>query len=135
MKSIITIFTILVTSLALSQDTKSPQIGIKIDLGESVKVGAVTITFAELLEDSRCPEGVQCVWAGRARVLVEVSEEGKETYQKEIIIGQITAGESRDRRFYFGDTKALEAFAVTPYPKYMVKTEGYRLLIRETGLD
>jgi hypothetical protein len=28
--------------------------------------------YAELLEDSRCPDGVVCVWAGRARVRLVV---------------------------------------------------------------
>ncbi len=31
----------------------------------------VSITYAELLEDSRCPEGIVCVWAGRAIVLLK----------------------------------------------------------------
>jgi hypothetical protein len=31
------------------------------------------VRFAELLEDSRCPSGVQCIQAGRVRVRLEVS--------------------------------------------------------------
>jgi hypothetical protein len=30
------------------------------------------VRYVELLEDSRCPAGVTCVWAGRARVRIEV---------------------------------------------------------------
>ncbi|HEX8128348.1 MAG TPA: hypothetical protein VF527_04540 [Pyrinomonadaceae bacterium] len=34
------------------------------------------IKFVAVREDSRCPEGVQCVWAGNARVAVRVSSAG-----------------------------------------------------------
>jgi hypothetical protein len=34
------------------------------------------IRFVEVLEDSRCPPNVQCVWAGRARIRVSVSQDG-----------------------------------------------------------
>ncbi|PKL74652.1 MAG: hypothetical protein CVV27_19405 [Candidatus Melainabacteria bacterium HGW-Melainabacteria-1] len=30
------------------------------------------LTYATLLEDSRCPEGSQCIWAGQVRVRIEV---------------------------------------------------------------
>ena len=54
----------------------------KVALGEefSLKIGEsavisgedLEIMFLEVLEDSRCPKNVECVWAGRARSLVEV---------------------------------------------------------------
>ena len=37
-------------------------------LGETVRLGALTITPLQVVEDSRCPAGVQCVWAGRLRL-------------------------------------------------------------------
>jgi hypothetical protein len=33
----------------------------------------LTVTFLRVEEDSRCPRGVTCVWAGNARVAVEIS--------------------------------------------------------------
>lgn len=39
-----------------------------IAIGERVAVGNTTIGVIELLEDSRCPTDVQCIWAGRVRV-------------------------------------------------------------------
>lgn len=44
----------------------------------------VTVTPRELLEDSRCPIGVQCIWAGRVRVAVDISSglgTAHETYE------------------------------------------------------
>ena len=33
----------------------------------------LTIKFVSVVEDSRCPEGVQCVWAGNAKIQVKVT--------------------------------------------------------------
>ena len=32
------------------------------------------VTFDRVAEDSRCPEGVQCVWAGNAKVMLRLSK-------------------------------------------------------------
>jgi hypothetical protein len=47
----------------------------KITLGErlAVKGTDLTVQFTEVLEDSRCPEGVQCPWAGNAQVQFNVN--------------------------------------------------------------
>lgn len=35
------------------------------------------VTFAEVLEDSRCPKGTSCIWAGQARVRLETNDGAK----------------------------------------------------------
>lgn len=35
------------------------------------------VTFNRVAEDSRCPEGVQCVWAGNAKVVLRLSKARK----------------------------------------------------------
>jgi hypothetical protein len=42
-------------------------------LGETAMVSPARVTPIEVLEDSRCPAGVQCVWAGRVRIAARVS--------------------------------------------------------------
>lgn len=39
-------------------------------LGQQIVVGGIAVTPRELLEDSRCPANVQCVWAGQVRLRV-----------------------------------------------------------------
>lgn len=34
--------------------------------------GGVLVRFVEVLEDSRCPKGVDCVWAGNAKIRLTV---------------------------------------------------------------
>ena len=46
----------------------------------------------ELLEDSRCPAQFQCVWAGRVRILAEISYRGgSEELRREMILGEPVA--------------------------------------------
>ena len=46
-------------------------------LGETVRLGSVDVRPLAILEDSRCPQDVDCVWAGRIRVRVAVSGAGE----------------------------------------------------------
>ena len=39
--------------------------------------GGLKIAFVELVEDSRCPEDAQCVWAGNAKIKIRVTKKGK----------------------------------------------------------
>lgn len=42
-------------------------------IGEDVNVGGPRVTPLEVLEDSRCPAGVACVWAGRVRISARIT--------------------------------------------------------------
>ncbi len=44
---------------------------------EVVGKGAMKVAFVELVEDSRCPVDVDCVWAGNAKIKVRVTKNGK----------------------------------------------------------
>ncbi|HEX9918958.1 MAG TPA: hypothetical protein VGA87_07320 [Pyrinomonadaceae bacterium] len=38
--------------------------------------GKLKIKFVSVAEDSRCPKGVNCIWAGNARVVLQVGRTG-----------------------------------------------------------
>jgi hypothetical protein len=42
------------------------------------------LRFLEVTEDSRCPEGMVCVWAGRVRIRVAVAQRGTHLGELEI---------------------------------------------------
>jgi hypothetical protein len=48
-------------------------------VGESKTVGELTVDVVGITEDSRCPADVQCVWAGRAAIELELRSGGKST--------------------------------------------------------
>jgi len=81
----------------------------------------VAVRFSGVSEDSRCPEGVTCVWAGRAVVQVEVGDGEAPTVALEV------GGEARVVRGL-----ALVAEALDPYPRADTATppEDYRLRLR-----
>ena len=42
--------------------------------GETAQAGILSVRPLALLEDSRCPASVQCVWAGQVRIRVEITD-------------------------------------------------------------
>ncbi|WP_159831833.1 hypothetical protein [Novosphingobium sp. TCA1] len=56
-------------------------------IGETIYVDGPRVTPLALLEDSRCAEGTQCVWAGRLRVRVRV-DLGSGPREMEMTLGQ-----------------------------------------------
>lgn len=45
--------------------------------GETAKIGDVRISPIKLEEDSRCPNDVQCVWAGQVRITAVVTSQAR----------------------------------------------------------
>ncbi len=53
-----------------------------IGIGQSVRTGAVIVTPISVVEDSRCPARVTCVWAGRLVVRTRIEGgNGPDTWQ------------------------------------------------------
>lgn len=63
----------------------------------------VKIQFLEVVEDSRCPEGTECIWAGNAKVKMAVSRGKIKAEEIEINSGmEPTTVEAAGYRFEFG---------------------------------
>ena len=81
---------------------------LELPLGRSADNGDIAVTFDAVTEDSRCPRGAQCVWAGNAAVRLTL-ERGDET--EVFVLG--TAVEPR--RASFGGY-AIDLRDLAPYP-------------------
>ena len=68
----------------------------------------LTIRFNSVLEDSRCPTGVQCAWEGNAEILLELSGGSLETVHLN------TGGMFPRTEIYNGYTITLQD--LKPYP-------------------
>src|SRR5690606_21584177 len=88
---------------------------LKLPYGESVTYNNVTLKFTEVTEDSRCPTGTTCVWAGRAIAKIEVISNGK-SETKTVIFGQTRSGENANLQLYSGNGMSITAVSVSPYP-------------------
>lgn len=95
--------------------------------GESVRIEGrdVTVRFASVLEDSRCPTEVTCVWAGRARVAVEVTRDGQPARSFELEVGAPSATVEAE-----GLRLTAEALDPAPRDSQTTPTEAYRLRLR-----
>ncbi|WP_186991118.1 hypothetical protein [Constantimarinum furrinae] len=120
-----------VSALAFSQDDtiKVPKIGIKIALGETVELNGVAVKFSEVLEDSRCPAQVECIWEGRIRIHVEVGRVNDDSSIKELIFGKVRLQETAEKTIYTASEMMIEGIAVTPYPKEAGEKLDYCLVV------
>ena len=58
-------------------------------LGQTAEVSGVRIRPLALVEDSRCPRDVQCVWAGRLIILAEIDfNGGGESFRGNLTLSQ-----------------------------------------------
>ena len=87
----------------------------KIRVGRTVTFRGETLRlrFVRVAEDSRCPTNVDCIWAGNAEVLIEVSARGargRKILALNTNAGQGRAGEGEYRRY------TVKLVALSPYP-------------------
>lgn len=127
----ISLFLFSISFLAQNESAMTPKIAIKLNKGETLKLHDVTLTFTEVIEDSRCPKYTNCIWAGRAIVQLEVLDEKGIKQDKVIILGETKADESADRTLYRKDGYILEVIGLNPYPEEGSELTPYRLLISE----
>lgn len=73
----------------------------------------LTVRFASLVEDSRCPVNATCVWAGNARIRIEVGKgRAKKTFELNTNAGQKSA-------IYKG--YKIELVSLTPEPRENIR--------------
>ncbi len=66
-----------------------------------IRESGLEITFNRVIEDSRCPIGVECVWAGNGKVEIAIQFSGEKPLVQELNTnlepGEIKAGEYKIR--------------------------------------
>jgi len=71
----------------------------------------ISILFKDVLEDSRCPEGATCIWAGNAKIAILLNE-------TEVDLN--TYLEPRQSRI---SSYSIDLISVKPYPKVGVEVK------------
>ena len=89
------------------------------------------VVLVQLINDSRCPENVQCVWAGEVSFEVAAYDNGKLVAQQQLTLNPTNQDEIiACFTKYLPETKtAFKNIEVLPYPKegLSVKSEDYFL--------
>jgi len=96
-----------------------------LSIGQSATIAGenLRIRFAEVLEDSRCPRDVICIWAGRVSCIVELTYAGS-SYRMALTEPGLTDEYSKERYEGYEIT-----FHVIPYPEAgeKISRDTYRL--------
>lgn len=121
----------IIMSVIDSADAQTPQkITLRPKQQKSLYAGILRIQFVEVVEDSRCPEGVNCVWAGNAKVKIRVSSRrlGEKIFEVN------TNGGPKGDQF---EGYAINLESVTPYPKANkpIGKAAYRVTIKVSRLS
>lgn len=99
-----------------------------IQMNQSVFFDGYEITFSEILEDSRCPADVLCVWEGRVSIGIEVKN--KEEIQNVILT-------SADKMTTYFDSYKINLVNVLPYPfsSKTISPDEYSVTIAISKID
>lgn len=83
-----------------------------IKVGEQAVIpeAGLKISFSAVAEDSRCPKGVDCIWAGNGKISIKVSAGGGKATPVELN----TNLAPKQLRFHGYDIKLV---ALNPYPQ------------------
>lgn len=125
MKKLILIVTVL-CSISFYAQTE-----IKITTKKCIPKKGYYLQLKKVLNDSRCPEGVNCVWAGEVSVTINVYNEKKFIEEKIITINS----KNRDENFKWIQDyypRKVKGIEVEPYPKEgdVIQPKKYYLKIR-----
>jgi hypothetical protein len=114
------ILTLALGSVFQTEAKTEKQIKVQVNSQKTVPGTKMTIKFVSLVEDSRCPEGVNCIQAGNAKIKVTVKVRGGESKTFELNTNLGPKGESFEGY-------AINLVTVTPAPKdnIRINRNGY----------
>ena len=102
----------------------------KIKMGQLTPFGNTMLKLKQVTNDSRCPEGTQCIWAGEVSVIVGMYDNGK--FVKDINITFSPKDVTKNKPYLLFETEDSKYFAtgMTPYPK-----EGSKIEPKEYAME
>jgi hypothetical protein len=84
-----------------------------IDFGQTIEIKSenLKIQFLNVLDDSRCPSDVQCIWAGQAKVVLDIHKDDQKNLGNYEFV--VSAGDSpvQNREGY-----SVKLVRLEPYP-------------------
>jgi hypothetical protein len=112
MKKIVFLFSVLCCCQLIAQNQ------LKITPKKCIPKKGIHFKLKEIIEDSRCPEGITCIWAGQVVATVEVYD-NKKLIDENTLTFTSKNNEENKKWFakYLSEEKKLKAIKVLPYPK------------------
>lgn len=110
MKKLLLILTLLFSISFFAQSE------IKITPKKCIPKKGYHLKLKSVLNDSRCPEGTACIWAGEVSAVVEVYNDKKFVEEKTL---SFNSKNREENNFWFSKyySKKIKSISVLPYPK------------------
>ncbi len=96
---------------------------IKLNYKKTIDIDDIQIKFKKVISDSRCPIGVQCVWAGEAKVLLGIKSKKLCLEKKEITINSKNVLNDGSNLIYASERIKIYATGLYPHPVSPVKND------------
>jgi len=103
------LFLLLHIGAAAAIGPQEQTVSIKIGKEAILNGSGLKVRFVEVIEDSRCPEGTNCIWAGVAKIKIQLRWNGKTA------VFELNTNQT-DKVAVFGGYEVKLA-SVTPHPK------------------
>ena len=108
-----------------------PQTGeiitVKVENEAKAAKSKITVRFTELVEDSRCPKGTNCVWAGEGKIKIQVSKAGEKSE-----IFEVSTSDQRDTATFAGYRLRLIGLKPQPAMNVRINRRSYTATIEIT---
>ena len=83
--------------------TLNQEFDIKVSEEVLIEEAGLNLSFEAVTNDSRCPEGVTCVWGGNAKIALKLSKTGKRLARIELNTGM----EPKQKLYYGYDVRLV----------------------------
>jgi len=120
MKNILLTFILIFTTSVFAQNTEKENIKyVKITQKKCIKKKGYQLVLKAISTDSRCPEGVTCIWAGEVTAVVSVYKDSKLIEDTTLVFSMKN---EEDNKKWFATylpakQKKIKSISVFPYPK------------------
>ena len=133
MKNVLLFSLLLFYTFSFSQSTTAERVSIvKVTQKKCLKKKGFTLVLKEVVSDSRCPDGLNCIWAGEATAIISVYKDSKLVEDNTMVFSMKNQEENKlwFCKYLPDNQKNLKSVQVMPYPnkdtpidkkKYFVK--------------
>jgi hypothetical protein len=129
MKNIISFLIIVFSLVSCAQKIETTK-GTKIFTQKVVKQKGTQLVLKKVTNDSRCPEGVNCIWAGECEILISVYKNNKFVKDEKILLSPklYKANIAWFSKYY--PNKKITEINVLPYPKNEVVIDSKDFFVK-----
>ena len=133
MKNVLLLSLLLFYTYSFSQSSIAEKVSIaKVTQKKCLKKKGLTLVLKEVVSDSRCPVGLNCIWAGEATAIISLYKDAKLVEDNTMVFSMKNQEENKlwFCKYLPDNQKNLKSVQVLPYPskdtpidkkKYFVK--------------